>query len=608
MRIYSDLKVACLESLSSDPAPGTTGRIIWNLTSLQVKTDDGTNIRALLRNDQKLIIGSNGTAANNVRWNRSANGLLQLVIGSDVTAEGTLSTSLAQLSSRIENYTDAGKPSVGNAGRLVYTTDTKLLELDNGAAYQQVLSTTTPPLALGDILVFGPSGLTKLTVGANSTVLIADSTATNGIKWGTNLPSNSSYRSVTTTDTATTSDDTLALSGASFSETLFTAVGNQGKKITLLHKGTSLSQKYTILTTGGQAINGPNGAVTSGNYILCTTGEKLTLISNGTDWDVDSHKTETDWIVDSTATINYITFTVASASATIAATYVPAYVFTVTAANATVGATYTNNVNTFTVAQTIAGATTLITTGPNPPTLGGGTLTKATGTGDATITFSGVTGTGSGAGPFTVSKTIAALTTLITQGQSTSIPTSGKLVKTAGTGDTIITYSNFTGSAIRHSGTTTTALTYGSPTVNSVKFRRRGNEMTIWSQFYQATVGAVAGSGDWVHALPTGALINTTTFPIASITDLPAGTDFIETPDKTNFFFNNAAGRADDLNTPAYYQFFQAVPFSTSTYRIYGALDGATDPNFAMSTGQINGVHLMAWNFYATFPISDWQV
>lgn len=63
------------------------------------------------------------------------------------------------------------------------------------------------------------------------------------------------------------------------------------------------------------------------------------------------------------------------------------YTFTVTSANATAGATYTNNSQTFTVVNTIAGATTLITTGTGAPTASG-TLTKASGTGDASITFS----------------------------------------------------------------------------------------------------------------------------------------------------------------------------------------------------------------------------
>ena len=63
------------------------------------------------------------------------------------------------------------------------------------------------------------------------------------------------------------------------------------------------------------------------------------------------------------------------------------FTFTVSSANATVGATYINNGQTFTVTSTISSGTTLISTGTGVP-LSSGTLTKTSGTGDATITFS----------------------------------------------------------------------------------------------------------------------------------------------------------------------------------------------------------------------------
>lgn len=62
------------------------------------------------------------------------------------------------------------------------------------------------------------------------------------------------------------------------------------------------------------------------------------------------------------------------------------WAFTVTAANATVGATYTNNTNTYTVLGTISAGTLLFMSGTGATS--GGTLTKSTGSGDATITFS----------------------------------------------------------------------------------------------------------------------------------------------------------------------------------------------------------------------------
>ena len=63
------------------------------------------------------------------------------------------------------------------------------------------------------------------------------------------------------------------------------------------------------------------------------------------------------------------------------------YQFAVTSANATIGAIYTNNTQTFTVLSTISSGLNLLMSGTGTPTAGG-TLTKSSGTGDATITFS----------------------------------------------------------------------------------------------------------------------------------------------------------------------------------------------------------------------------
>lgn len=60
--------------------------------------------------------------------------------------------------------------------------------------------------------------------------------------------------------------------------------------------------------------------------------------------------------------------------------------FVVSSANATAGATYTNNSETFTVHKTISGATVLYAYSTGTPT-SSGTLTKASGTGDTTISF-----------------------------------------------------------------------------------------------------------------------------------------------------------------------------------------------------------------------------
>lgn len=60
--------------------------------------------------------------------------------------------------------------------------------------------------------------------------------------------------------------------------------------------------------------------------------------------------------------------------------------FFIAPGNATAGATYTNNAVTFTVTSTVSAATLVYMTGSGAP-LTSGTLTKASGTGDATLTF-----------------------------------------------------------------------------------------------------------------------------------------------------------------------------------------------------------------------------
>lgn len=63
------------------------------------------------------------------------------------------------------------------------------------------------------------------------------------------------------------------------------------------------------------------------------------------------------------------------------------YMFTITSGSATQGATYTNNGNTYTVVATIASSTRLFCTQASAPQASG-TLTKTAGTGDSSITFS----------------------------------------------------------------------------------------------------------------------------------------------------------------------------------------------------------------------------
>ena len=280
-KILGELQDACLEHLSSDPGSSVSGRIYTNTTEARIKTDDGTNKRALLRNDLKAVIGNSGTDSENIRLHRGAAGVIQLLEGDDATAEGSLSSSINQLSARLENYLEAGKPAAGNAGRSIYITDEQRINVDNGTTWDVV--GPNPTTTKGDLLVHDGSVDIRQPVGANGLFLKANSSLPSGLEWASGS-ANKAVRSVVTTDTATSADDILVLSGASFTQTLFTPVGNSGKIIEIIHSGTNLSQVYTISGTG------------LGTYALYTNGERVKLVSDNTNWLVLDHSAKTDWI------------------------------------------------------------------------------------------------------------------------------------------------------------------------------------------------------------------------------------------------------------------------------------------------------------------------
>lgn len=229
MKVYGQLERAGAEVLSSNPSAGTLGRFWYNSTDNKFFVDKSTNNRPFLLNDDKAIIGNSGTAADNIRLHRGAAGVLQFLQGGDATAEGSMSTSLNQLSFKFESYTDAGKPAFGQAGRVAYITDLAKLYLDTGSAWSAVLTSesaavkdsvfflqddadptkqvtfqvsgvltgTTRTMTIpdesgtlqlkklttkGDLLTYSTTD-TRLAVGTNNYLLYADSTAAEGVAW-----------------------------------------------------------------------------------------------------------------------------------------------------------------------------------------------------------------------------------------------------------------------------------------------------------------------------------------------------------------------------------------------------------------------------------------
>jgi hypothetical protein len=209
----------------------------------------------------------------------------------------------------------------------------------------------SPNTTKGDITVRGTSSNTRLAVGSDSQVLTADSAQTSGVKWAAASP-------LTTKGDVYTYSTANARLAAGVNGQVLTADSTQttGLKWSSVSGGGSKNYLSTMTTTNGaNAISGDfeGGAVTGWSKI------SIPLVSAKP----------------------FYTFSPGTAITS------GKYVFQVTAANATVGATFTNNGQTFTVVATIAAGTTLVTTGTGAPAASG-TLTKASGTGDATIAFS----------------------------------------------------------------------------------------------------------------------------------------------------------------------------------------------------------------------------
>lgn len=463
----------------------------------------------------------------------------------------------------------------------------------------------------GQLLIGNSSGntLTKASLTAGSNITITPGNGSISIAASSTAIPAWVYVSQSSTLNPAVIGDYYTLSGASFTITLPTAVGIAGQGFYFEYNGTSLTNVYTFNTTSAQTINGPGGTVSSGNYALYTSGEVLYLVSDGANWQIASHKTDTGWITDTTATVQYLTFTVTSANATIAATYQPAEVFTITAGNtASVAAVYSSGGNNCTLAKALlVGDTTAVFTCAIAPAASG-TLVYVSGTHTGgNITFSSVAGNAATANStYTVDKTIAAQTTLITSGLSSANNpnASGQLVKASGTGDTIIVYSATSGTAIQSYNATTTAPNYyGSPDVNTVRWMRRGNNIIIWQIFAWSTAGATIGSGDVTWGVPAGVTIDSTNGPVytggtaqGTLQETVAGVQYS----------HEAWGRWEYAGN-AYATVMYAIPYTSTTYRLFlGYVTYMQEVSIGSTYFPANAASV-AGNWKVTLPVSGWQ-
>jgi hypothetical protein len=160
--IYSQLESAQFENKTSDYTVGVLGRFWTRSDTKKAKFDRGDLIADFLLNDDKLTIGTSGTAASNIRLYRAAVNKLALVKGDETTAEGSAPVALSELEARQPNYTNVGKPasSAANIGRTIWLTDLAKTQVDTGAGWADIAGNGGPPIfqwnVNGPLLLIGP--------------------------------------------------------------------------------------------------------------------------------------------------------------------------------------------------------------------------------------------------------------------------------------------------------------------------------------------------------------------------------------------------------------------------------------------------------------------
>lgn len=264
---------------------------------------------------------------------------------------------------------------------------------------------------------------------------------------------------------------------------------------------------------------------------------------------------------------------------------------------------------TCTTAATIAAQTSVVKTcTADPPAAG--TLTKTVGTGDVILPYNSWVGENTAAGVkvYRVSQTIAAQTTLITQSEAV-IPTlsSGKLGKISGTGDTVITYSAVTGAPNTLLATTTPPTFYGSPLVNNWKWRRlNGKYVEVWYNYYQSIIGFGAGSGTWLWPMPPNIPIDTVKAPATQNLGAGAqsGTEQAEQPSLTQFRWP-MTGSADQ-NAAAYMPYAFAVPWSSTQFRAFCIHYNLSSVFVSQGSTFIPPTIVFGTNIRVIFPVQNW--
>lgn len=262
-------------ALSNLTAPTSLNEdLIFNKVAPLISSASGISSETLSVSSGNASTGNSGALTIGTGDANVDSGSILLYTGTAATGtQGTISFSCSEIIANSAKITNLGTPT--NPTDAVTKTYVDAHINDTSAAH-------------------AASAISNVPAGTISSTNIQD--AINELDSTISAGASSAYRLITATDTVTTADRILGISGASKTITLFSAISNPGKFLTFVHKGT-LTQNYTITAVGAEIID------TASTYILYTTGESLTIYSDGANWIVLDHKTNTPWVNSGTLTI-----------------------------------------------------------------------------------------------------------------------------------------------------------------------------------------------------------------------------------------------------------------------------------------------------------------
>jgi hypothetical protein len=453
------------------------------------------------------------------------------------TASGTLASSGALTANQLIIGGGAGvAPSTLAAGsqyqvlRMGATTPAYgSVNLDQSAAVTGTLpvgngGTGQSSYTDGQLLIGNSSGstLTKATLTAGSGVTITNGNGSISIAASAG---STSLTTATCTNTCTASADLTFLDGTSnaFTVTVPTPVGNNGKVYRFLRIDNTLANLITITPAAGTIAG-------AASVHAATINEKWNLVSDNTIYQVDLHTPDTDWF----------TCTVADPTST------ASHIFTISSATVVGGDVYSNNSQTFTISIGATG-TTATTAGSGAPAASG-TLTKVSGSGPATLTFSSV---------------------------ATSKPAKGS--------NTVAT--------------------------NTVTCRRQGRQIWIHRTYRQtAASGATAGTGDWVDWTPTGVTLDQTTATgCSAYANVTAANSYLEDPPNAEKVGPDCIASGIVTSAAMYSNVGMAMTLGPNTYRLSGWLNASTT-DYPVTIGQVNyTTAAWVWNTVAHLNVLNWE-